>query len=160
MANVNTIAIDLVTGTAILTITNSSNTVETITYTNSSKTLLFANRSLINISGSDFLNMLAQFIIFQQAILTNFSANIFSTMTFTEVQNIENNNTGGNTWDFYCVTSYSPTGRTLDYSALGSYGTVNVKNRQFATTINFAEWVYLLQALNHYNASVKAFFSL
>lgn len=160
MANVNTIAIDLVAATATLTITNSSNVVDTITYTNSSNTINFVNRPLINISGTDFLNMLSQFIIFQQAILTNFSSNIFSTTPFTEVQNAETNNVGGNSWDFYSVNSYSPTGRTVDYSALGSNGTVNVKNRQFAITVNFSEWVHLLQGLLHYNASVKAFFSL
>lgn len=160
MANVSNIVIDLGAQTATLTITNASTPVETITYTNSSNTVSFASRSMINISGIDFLNYLAQFLIFQTAILNNFSANIFTTTPFTEVENVETNNVGGNSWNFYSVTSYSPTGRTVDYSALGSNQTVNINNRQFTITINFPEWVYLLGALNHYNASVKAFFSL
>lgn len=160
MANVNNITIDLTANTAVLNITNGGNTVDNITYTQSSNNLVFSNRPLINISRIDFLNMLNQFIIFQQAILNNFSSNIFSTTPFTEVQNVETNNTGGNTWDFYSVNNYSPIGRTVDYSALGSNQTVNVKNRQFSITLSFPEWVYLLQALQHYNASVKVFFSL
>jgi len=160
MANVNNIVIDLVAGTAVLTITNSGNTVDIVTYTNSSNNLHFVNRPLINISGIDFLNMISQFFIFQQAILTNFSANIFSSSPFTEVQNVEINNISGNSWDFYSVNAYIPTGRTVDYSALSSNSTVNIKNRQFSITINFSEWVYLLQVLNHYNASLKYFFSL
>lgn len=158
MANVNNIVIDLTANTATLTITNSSNAVETITYTQSSNQINFANRSPITISGIDFLNMLAQFVIFQQAILTNFSTSIFITTPFTEVQNVETNNTS--TWNFYSVTGYSPTGRTVDYVATSSGSTVTLNNRQFSITQNFSEWVYLLQALNHYNASVKAFFSL
>jgi hypothetical protein len=160
MANVNTIAIDLVGGTATLTVTNSGNPVDTITYTDATKVLSFANRSLINISGADFLNYLQQFAVFQQAILNNFSPNINTSVPYTETDFNENNNTGSSSWDFYAVCGYAPLGRLVDYSALSSNSTVNVKNRQFTLTANFNEWLNLLLALLHYKQSVKTFLNI
>jgi hypothetical protein len=160
MANISNIVIDLSSGTATLTITNASLPLETITFTSSTNQIVFANRSLINISSIDFLNCLSQFYIFQQAILNNFPQNIFLTSPFSEVQNAETNNAVGNSWNFYSVNGLSPIGRTVDYSALGANKTVNINNRQFPITLSFPEWIYLLQALVHYNASVKSFFSL
>lgn len=157
MANVSNIVIDLGAQTAVLTITNASNPVETITYTNSLNQISFAPRSLINISAADFLNYLSQFAIFQTAILFNFPQ-YTGTTPFTFMENVETNNTGSNQWDFYSVVGYSPTGRTVDYACLGSNNTANLNNRQFTITLNFPEWLYLLQALNHFQASATAFF--
>lgn len=160
MALVNNIVIDLGASTATLTSTSSGNNVDTITYTNSTNQIVFSNRPLINISGVDFLIFLTQLTILQQAIFINFHTNVFLTTPFTEVQNIENNNIGGNTWDFYSVIGYAPLGRIVDYSCLGSNSTVNLKNRQFSLTANYPEWLSLLVALNHYSSSIKAFLGL
>jgi hypothetical protein len=160
MANVNNIVIDLVGRIATLTITNAGNPVDTITYTDSTQILSFANRSLINISGADFINYLLQFAVFQQAILYNFSPNINTTIPYTMTQFVENNNTGNSSWDFYGVCGYAPLGRVVDYSAMSSNSTVNVKNRQFTLTALFTEWLNLLTSLLHYQLSVRAFLHL
>jgi hypothetical protein len=160
MVLVNTLVVDLSGQTVTLTVTSAGSPVETITYTFSSNTLQFASRSLINISGTDFLTLMQQINLFQTAIIFNFNVNVITSTPFTEVQNIEDNITGTNQWEFYSVTGYSPTGRTLDYTALGSNATVNLNNRQFAVTVNFPEWTLMLQALNHFKGSVQQFLNI
>lgn len=160
MALVNSIVIDLGAKTASLTSTSSGSPVETITYSFSSNQVTFNNRSLINILGTDFLTLIAQVNLLQAAILSNFPVIQYANVPFTEVQNVQTNLVSSNQWNYYCVTSYSPTGRIIDYSALGSNTTVNLNNRQFSMTINYPEWIYILQALNYYNVGVKSFFNL
>jgi hypothetical protein len=160
MALVNSIVIDLGGQTVTLTSTSSSNNVEVITYAASTNQITFASRSFINILGTDFLALIAQFNIFHAAILTNFSIILSATTPFTEVENVETNLTSSNEWNFYSIIGAIPEERTVDYSGLGSAVTVNLNNRIFNSTINFTEWVYLLTALNHYKGSVKAFFNL
>ena len=161
MANVTTIAIDPVAGTSTLTIVNAGNNVEIITYIDAKKVLTFASRPLINLSALDFLNYLHQFVIFQQVILNNFNANIFSMTPFTQMISSQDNNITANSWDYYCLCGYTSSSyRIVDYSALGSAKTVNLNNRQSTVTAYFAEWVNLLNSLQYYSSSVKQFFSL
>jgi hypothetical protein len=160
MVLVNSLVVDLSALTATLTVTSSGNPVETFTYSSSTNQIVFSSRTLINIVATDFLTLIAQFNLLQTAILTNFAPSTYIANPFTEIENVETNLTGSNQWNFYSVVGYSPTGRNVDYSAVGASTTVNLNNRQFNQTLNFSEWIYVLQALNHYYLSVRQFFNI
>jgi hypothetical protein len=160
LANINNIVIDLGAGTAVLTVTNGGNPVETITYTNSSTTISFSNRSVITISAVDFLSYLSQLVIFQKAILANFSVNQFATIPYTELQTLNNNNTGAGTWQYYGVAGYAPLGRIVDYTSTLANVNTTLNNRQFSLTANFAEWIFILQDLSNYYLQIKGYFNL
>jgi len=154
MALVSLITIDLVTQTVTLTTTVSGNSVETIIYNDLNKQINFALRPLINISIKDFLDYIAQVNIFQQAIFFNFNPSIAETLPFGSCSNVENHDVGLNEWNLLCVYGALP--RVCNYSCNIGSQTVNLANRVNAKTIEFPEWIYFLQALNHYRASIKA----
>ena len=66
MVLVNTLVVDLSGQTVSLTVTSAGSPVETITYSFSANTVTFANRSVINISGTDFLTLIQQINYFKQ----------------------------------------------------------------------------------------------
>jgi|HubBroStandDraft_2_1064218.scaffolds.fasta_scaffold164017_1 hypothetical protein len=160
MALVNSIVIDLSALTATLTSTSSGNPVETLTYSQATNQIVFSSRSPTNILASDFLILVTQFNLLQTAILANFAPSTFEATPFTFVENVETNSTSNNQWQFYSAVGYSPTGRSVDYSALGSNSMVNLNNRQFNQTLNFPEWIYTLLAINHYRVSVGQFLNI
>jgi hypothetical protein len=160
MVLVNNITVDLSALTATLLVTAFGSPVETFTYSQSTNQIVFSSRSPIIIAGTDFVILIAQFNLLQTAISTNFAPSLYSSTPFTEVQNAETNLTGSSQWNFYSVVGYSPTGRSVDYSAAHATNLVSLNNRQFNQTLNFPEWIYTLTAINHYNTSVRQFLNI
>lgn len=158
MALVNTITVDLAAKTVVLNSTSGGNLVENITYSQSVNQITFLTRPDIVISGIDFLNLTNQINIFQTAILFNFSPNINATIPFNSCDNSENHDSVNNLWGLACIYGASP--RPINYSAIGSNNTVDLIARGSSKTIEFPEWLNLLNGLNHYRVSIRNFFSL
>lgn len=158
MALVNTLVVDLVAKTVILTSTSSGNSVETITYNNILNQITFSSRADITITGSEFIDFVSQINILQTAILFNFSPNINATVPFGSVNNVENHDSNANTWGLTCI--YGATPRVLNYAGLGSNKTVNLLARANSKTIEFTEWIRCLSALNSYRISIRNFFNI
>lgn len=158
MALINVITVDLGSKTIVLNCTSAGNLVENITYNQSINQITFATRNDIVISGNDFIILTNQINIFQTAILFNFSPNINAYIPFNSCDNSENHDSVNNLWGLACIYGVSP--RAINYSAIGSNKTVDLLSRANSKNIEFPEWLYLLQALNHYRTSVINFLNL
>jgi hypothetical protein len=156
VALVTNIIIDLSAQTASLTITKDAIPIETINF--ASNQITFLERGDISISGTEFLDLLAQIEIFQTALLKNFPLNIFSTIPFNMISVQEINNSLDQIWSL--IGLYGDLPNVVEYNAISSSTTVSLAKRSPDKTIFFPEWTYLLFNLSHYRASVKAFLNL
>lgn len=157
MALVNTLVVDLVTQTIVLTSSNAG-LVETITYSNALKQVTFAARAAINITGAEFIDLVSQINILQTAILFNFSNNINETVPFNSFNLLDSYDSGANTWNLVCLCGSVP--RVFNYSGIGSNSTVDFLARANSKTIEFPEWMKCLQAINSYRTEIRDFFNL
>lgn len=155
MSLVSNIVVDLASGTVVLTSTVSGNSVENITYLNSGKQVTFSARPDITITQSEFLSFCDQVNIFQTAILFNFNPDVFAIIPFGSCNNTETHDTGLNQWNLVCIYGASP--RVCNYSFFKASGNEVLTNRGSSKTLDFPEWQYFLQALNHYRLSIKQF---
>lgn len=154
MALVSNIVIDLLGQTAILTATVGGDSVEVITYDNATKQVTFDARAYILISFSEFLSFCDQVNIFQTAILFNYSTiNVFLTTPFTQLIINELHDSG--MWNLTVETDAAP--NVVEYQGTGSSSKLEMLKRSGSKTLTFPEWLYFLQALNHYRLSIKAF---
>lgn len=155
MALVSNIVIDLSSKTAVLTSTVSGNNVEVITYVNSLQQVTFNARPDITISQADFLSFCDQINIFQTAIIFNFNPDVFAIIPFGSCNNTENHDSVLNQWNLVCI--YGATPRVCNYSFVKATSNEVLTNRASSKTLEFPEWTYFLQALNHYRLSIKGF---
>lgn len=154
MALISNIVIDLAGQTAILTATVIGNSVELITYDNSSKLITFDARAGIIIDFSEFLSFCDQMNIFETALLFNFpNINTFATIPFSQMI-IDEEHVGGQ-WDLTVTSGAVPL--VVEYEGTRSSTKLNMLERLASKTLEFPEWLYFLQALNHYRLSIKAF---
>lgn len=158
MALVNNIIIDLVAQTGTLASTQSINVVETILYSAALNQITFALRPAISLSGSDFLNLVAQINIFNSAILFNFNVNPSATLPYGSVNNTETHDSVNNLWNEVCLIGATP--RVFSYSADKNTFLVNFTSRASAKTIEFPEWIDCLVCLKKYQLSVRNFFNI
>lgn len=154
MALVANIVVDLASGTIVLTSTVSGNSVETITYDNSTKEVTFDSRDGIIISFAEFLPFCDQVNIFQTAILFNYpSINVFSTIPFAQLIINELHDPGQ--WNLTVTPHTDP--NVVEYEGTKSSTKLSMNARPSSKTLSFPEWQYFLQALNHYRLSIKSF---
>lgn len=155
MALVSNIQVDLAARTAILTSTVNNNSVELISYVDSNLQITFNSRADINISFSEFIDFVNQVNILQTAILFNFSPNVFASIPFGSCNNTENHDSVLNKWNLVCIYGASP--RVCNYSYDKATTTLTMANRASSKILEFPEWLYFLNQLNHYKTSVKQF---
>ena len=153
MGLTTTIVIDKVLETSVLNVLQGVNTVERITYDNTSKNITVDDRSAITISMDEFLDFISQINIFETSILTNFNSNPFLTTPFGSCNCTENRDIGAATWGLVCIFGGIP--RLCNYLCNITLKTIDLANRAGPKTISFVEWVYFILHINHYNKSLR-----
>jgi hypothetical protein len=152
MALTSTINIDLGSGTVNLIALVDGNSVELITYDNSTKLVTFDPRDDIIINFSEFLSYCDQINIFQEAIVFNYSPNIAS-KPFTQIIANELHDPG--MWNLTVSAHTDP--NVVEYQGTKSSVKMEMLPRASSKTLTFPEWVYFLDVLNHYKTSIKNF---
>lgn len=154
MALVSNIVISLVNQTVNLRATVDDNLVEDITYDKTTNQITFAERGEFVINFDEFLPFCDQVNIFQTAILFNFpSIDVFSVIPFSQL--VINELHDGDTWDLTVSNQNDP--NIVEYICTKSTTQTDMLKRSPSKTIEFPEWTYFLQALNHYRLSIKNF---
>lgn len=153
MVLVSTINIDLGTQTAILTCSSNGNSVDVITYDNSVQEVTFDSRDGIIIDFSEFLSFCDQINIFETAILFNFNSNVFATTPFSQMIANELHDPG--MWNLTISAHTDP--NVYECQGTKSSQKMDIMPRAGSKTLTFPEWLYFLQALNHYRLSIKGF---
>ncbi len=153
MVLVSTINVDLGSESVVLTASVSSDIVDVITYDNTTQQVTFDTRPGIIINFTEFLSFCDQVNIFQTAILFNYSPNIAATTPFTQILVNELHDPG--MWNLTITPHTDP--NIIEYQGTRSSSKVEMFERSMSKTLDFAEWVYFLVALNHYKLSIKAF---
>lgn len=156
MVLVSNIAVDTGLQTVVLTSTVGVDTVEIITFDNTTQQVTLSARASILINFSEFLSFADQVNIFETAILFNFSTiNIAATKPFDKLISNEFHDIGSGDWNLTVsplsgddVVSYEATKSTLKFL---------MNTRSSDVTLSFPEWILFLQSFNHYKLSVKAF---
>jgi len=154
MVLTSTINIDLGAQIAILNANVGVDTVELITYDNSTFQVTFDARPNLIINFTEFLSFCDQVNILQTAILFNYAnINVFATTPFTQLIINELHDPG--TWNLTVSAHTDP--NIVEYEGTKSSVKIYMLERSGSKTLGFAEWLYFLQALNHYRLSIKAF---
>lgn len=154
MALISNIVIDVAAQTAILTATVNGDSVELLTYDNTIQEVIFDARPDIIIQFSDFLSFCDQINIFETAILFNFpSINTFTTILFSQM--ISDEEHVGGQWNLTVTSGADPL--VVEYEGTRSSTKLNMLERSGSKSLSFPEWLYFLQALNHYRLSIKSF---
>jgi len=154
MALVSNIVVDLASGLINILATVLGSNVENITYDNSTNQITFDARDDIIIDFAEFLPFCDQINIFQTAILFNYpSINVFATVPFSQLFINELHDPG--IWNLIISAHTDP--NVVEYQATKSSTKVEMLPRSGSKTLEFPEWQYFLQALNHYRLSIKAF---
>ncbi len=154
MALVSNIVLDLASSTVVLTATVDSNSVDVITYDNTVNQVTFDARAGIIIDFSEFLAFCDQVNIFQAAILFSFpSIDVFATTPFAQMLTNELHDPGQ--WNLTVTPHTDP--NVVQYEGTQSSSKLNMIERAGSKTLDFPEWLYFLQVLNHYRLSIKGF---
>jgi hypothetical protein len=156
MVLVSLIQVDTGSQTVTLTATVGGDSVETITFDNTTQQVTFAARSGILINFSEFLSFSDQVNIFETAILFNFSTiNSAATKPFDKIVSNEFHDIGAGNWNL--TVSPLSGDDVVSYEATKSSLKLYMNTRSSDVTLSFPEWILFLQSFNHYRLSVKAF---
>lgn len=158
MSLVNTILVDLSAGQVTLASTESGVAVETIQYSMSTGEITISARTAITISGTDFMTLLNQIVIFQTAIIYNFTPTTIYIVPFNSWVCNESYISFTNAWTLVCNENGGS--QFIDYYGTQSNGNVELITRAANLTIPFSEWVQLLVNLKHYQVSLSNFFGI
>jgi hypothetical protein len=158
MSLVNTILVDLSANDVTFTSVQGATTIENIVYNPGSGTVTFASLSANVISGPDFMTLLQQLTIFQNANIFNFSPGSTFIVPFNSFQTNEHYISFSNAWSLSVNEVSGPT--ISQYYADGSSGNIDISARSAPITIPFSEWIVYLAALKHYQSSVSTFFNI
>lgn len=156
MVLLSSIIVDTGAQTVVLTANVGVDSIETITFANSTQEVTFAARASIQINFSEFLSFADQMNIFETAILFNFSTiNAAASSPFVKQTSIEYHDVGAGNWNL----SVSPLAGddVVSYEATKSSLKFVMNTRAGDVTLTFPEWILFLQAFNHYRLSIKAF---
>lgn len=154
MALTSTIVNDLVSGTSTLTLTSGS-TVESVVYTNSTRSFVFATQVAFNLSALDFIKFVAILVAFKLSIDQVFAPS--GSFTTFNVSDIVDTNDGINALNFV----FAKAGNAL-YTISATYpaGTINFARRLSVGTLTYAELVYYLLIVQHFQDEVRKTFGI
>jgi tricorn protease-like protein len=157
MSLVNIVTVDLSGNTIRLVSHSGATLVEQITYSQSTKQITFAITPRISLNLVDFNNLINQIVIFQTAIVYNFSPGSSFVTPFNSFVSKENYIPISNSWTLQCNEMAAP----IIVSYTGSHSLLNIAlaARASAIQIPFSEWVMLLASQKHYESSINTFFS-
>jgi hypothetical protein len=153
MALQSNILIDLAAGTIILNAQVGSDIVDIVTYDNATKRITFSDRAEVLTSFSEFVSFCEQMNIFQTAILFNYSPNVAATTPFLQILADEHHTPGQ--WNMTVSSDTDP--NVAQYEGTHSSSKLLMIARVGDKTIDFPEWLFFLQVLNHYKLSIKNF---
>ena len=155
MSFTSTITNDFTGATSTLKIVSGS-IIETLTYTDSTRSIHFPPHASFSLSAANFLNFSSCLDSFNANLIKTFGSNIsnFSSFEVSKVSDI-NDGVGTLTFDFrkathpiYLITASYPLGNLI-FSA-----------RNTASDLTFEEWAYYHSASLHYELEIRRFFNL
>lgn len=156
MVLLSQIVVDTGAQTVVLSATVGGDSVETITFDNTTQELIFSSRPSLIINFSEFLSFSDQVNIFETAILFNFSTiNAAATKPFNKNVSTEYHNLDAGNWNFTVSTLSGD--EIVSYEGTKSSLKLLMNTRSSDITLTFSEWILFLQEFNHYRLSIKAF---
>ena len=159
MAISTSVNIDGVAGTATTSLyQNGSTLIDTITYNNSAQTISFIVRNIVlTLSPQDFLAKLDYFTQFNNILINSaFSPSQTQYIPFLKMNvDMENDGISQLTW---IVKPY--THQLFNFTCTYPSGSVVLEKRTHASTISYAQWIYLSHFISHFSEYVRNAFKL
>lgn len=151
-----TISIDTAANTMTLTILQSAVTIESITYTYATNSLLFSTMATFTLSATDFVAFAGLLDSFNTSIAKSFNPSTTISQNFT-IHQVQDENNGSGSLTFQISKTVHPF-----YSLTASYplGSVNFDHRTNTTTLLYDEWLYYHSVSVHFEDEIHKFFKV